>query len=638
MADILELKRRLTDDVTRVAEYLLPGGKRVGQEWEAGSISGDRGKSLKLCLSGSKAGVWSDFATGDGGDLIDLWRICRSLTVAEALTEIRSWYGIKAPTFDGPRKSYRRPDPPKPSPHTSHPVWEYLIEQRGLSLEALEEYRVLALDQVGPWKDGDKPYRGNWIGFQSFHGDALKLVKYLNLARDKAGKKICFPEPGCEPVLFGWQAIPNEARSVVITEGEIDAITAWEYGHPALSVPFGGGTGGKQQWIEAEFDRLQRFETIFLCLDNDEAGKAATAELIDRLGRHRCRVVTLPEPHKDLNACLTADVSPEVIEACFRNSKSQDPDELCNASEFLEDVIKAFYPDGSREPGMPPPFGRLEGKLLFRPGELTVWTGGTGSGKSQLLGFSMAKGMAAGERVLIASLEMRADQTLKRLAKQITGLDVPSKDYLAKVHDFYAEHLWLFTVVGKASVARLIEVFDYARRRYGVTQFVVDSLMRTGVGGDDYKAQEQAVFDLTSFAVNNAVHVHLVAHARKTNQNAGWGQPIGAEEIKGTSEIGSNASTVIVVTRDRKHEQKLAKAEDDIKRGGCVSDIEDLRSKPGVYMAVPKQRNGDWDGSIPLWFDRETFQYRDRSSKGPESILPADQSSASSWGDEGYGF
>ncbi|MBN0941860.1 toprim domain-containing protein, partial [Pseudomonas aeruginosa] len=88
-----------------------------------------------------------------------------------------------------------------------------------------------------------------------------------------------------EPCLFGWQAIPDGNREVTITEGEIDAMTAWQYGRPALSVPFGGGKDGKQRWIEYEFDNLQRFDVIYLCLDDDEPGHQATEEIVRRLGR-----------------------------------------------------------------------------------------------------------------------------------------------------------------------------------------------------------------------------------------------------------------------------------------------------------------------------------------------------------------
>ncbi|KAF0118906.1 MAG: hypothetical protein FD149_394 [Rhodospirillaceae bacterium] len=62
---------------------------------------------------------------------------------------------------------------------------------------------------------------------------------------------------------------------MTITEGEIDAMTAAEYGWPALSLPFGGGTGAKQAWIESEYERLLRFETIYLALDMDREGEAA---------------------------------------------------------------------------------------------------------------------------------------------------------------------------------------------------------------------------------------------------------------------------------------------------------------------------------------------------------------------------
>src|SRR5262249_48631484 len=114
-------------------------------------------------------------------------------------------------------------------------------------------------------------------------------------------------EPDCEPVLFGWQAIDPEAREVTITEGELDAMSAFDYGWPALSVPFGGGKGDKQRWIESEFERLLRFETIYLALDNDAEGEAAAEEIANRLSRHRCRRVILPR--KDLNECRQAGIS-----------------------------------------------------------------------------------------------------------------------------------------------------------------------------------------------------------------------------------------------------------------------------------------------------------------------------------------
>lgn len=56
--------------------------------------------------------------------------------------------------------------------------------------------------------------------------------------------------------------MPVNARVCLITEGEIDALSWAAYGYHTLSVPFGGGSGNKQRWIDSDFDRLQRFERI----------------------------------------------------------------------------------------------------------------------------------------------------------------------------------------------------------------------------------------------------------------------------------------------------------------------------------------------------------------------------------------
>ena len=129
-------------------------------------------------------------------------------------------------------------------------------------------------------------------------------------------------------------------------------MTLHQYGVPALSVPFGGGKGAKQQWIETEFDRLLMFDKIYLCFDNDAEGQAAVDELLGRLGRHRCFVVQLPLPYKDANACLMAGVTPEVIKICFANAKSLDPIELKSAACFVEQVIEEFYPTEDQEKGI----------------------------------------------------------------------------------------------------------------------------------------------------------------------------------------------------------------------------------------------------------------------------------------------
>lgn len=595
MTDITDLKRALETRAADVAEYLLPRGIRHGREWCVGSVAGEVGESLKVCISGAKVGSWADFAAnGESGDMIDLWCQVKHLSLIEALDAIRSWLGMGPPKFERKAQVYRRPDKPKCTAPKSA-VLEYLTGERMLSADALRAYRV-AED-------------GRTIVFPSVLPDGtLAFVKYLSVDR-VGGKKNTRVEPGCEPALFGWMAIDPEAREVVITEGEIDALTAWDYGFPALSVPFGGGGGDKQRWIEAEYDRMARFEVIYLAVDMDREGNAAAEEIAGRLGRHRCRRVDLPR--KDLNKCRQDGVTAEEIRAYFDRAKSLDPPELLRAGAFGDVVVALFWPSGDREPGYVLPFGKIGNKLIFRPSELSEWTGATGVGKSQLLSFALVAMAEQGARVCLASLEMAPAQTIRRMVKQAGNVDRPTEPFVRDIVQWMDGWLWMFGLVGKTAVERLIEVFEYARARYGCDVFAIDSLMRLGVGSEDYEGQEKAVFHLVNWAVEKGVHIHLVAHARKSDRNSGSSVPV-AEDVKGTSEIASNASNILGVWRNRKLEDELHTTAEAAEKGDPVAilKLEELGQKPPVLVNVAKQRNGDWEGKFGLWFNATTYQYR----------------------------
>jgi len=326
-----DIVRLLDQSIDRVVCHLLPNGKRKGGEWCVGSINGEAGESLKVCLEGDKMGVWSDFATGQSGDLLNLWCFCRNKTIPEAISEVKQWVGIPTPMFEPKRRS----DWVKPtfkneqSLQASSPVARYLTNARKLTLDTLAKYSIR--------ESNDE------IVFPYYKEGKLIFIKYLKIARP-SGKKEIRATPNCEPCLFGWQAAPKDSRSLALVEGEFDAMTLDQYGlgMTILSVPFGGGTGAKHQWLEHEFDRIAVFDEIYLCLDNDAEGKAATNELIDRLGRYRCRVVQLPR--KDANECLQAGINSEDIRKCFENARVLDPDELKRASNYVEQVIQEFYP------------------------------------------------------------------------------------------------------------------------------------------------------------------------------------------------------------------------------------------------------------------------------------------------------
>ncbi len=583
--DITEIKMSLARRAQDVAEYLLPNGVKERNEWRAGSLDGERGQSLGVHLAGGKAGVWADFATGEGGDLLDLWMKTRRLTLGEALRESANWLGIAVlkPTFE-PKKTFKRPPKPKCEVPRAK-VRDYLCEVRNIPGHILDAYKI--------GEQGDK------IVFPFLLPDGE-----LALAKTREAADGAKPRPtasGCEPILFGWQAMPGDSREVVITEGEIDALSWAAYGYPSMSIPFGGGGGAKQQWIENEFERMERFERIYLATDMDKQGNEAATEIASRLGRHRCYRVAMP--HKDGNACLMEGVSKDAMDAAIRNAASLDPEGLRRPTYFADDVIQLFWPSDGIRQGYKAPYEKLDGRLLFRPAEVTLWSGASGAGKSQVLSDCAVDWIRQGSRVCISSLEMRAPSTLKRMVKQTSGIDRPTETCIRASLAFLEGGLLLYDAVGKASAESLIEVFSYARSKYGCDQFVIDSLMRLGVASDDYVGQEKAMFKLVDWCVTSNVHLHMVAHARKAGPQGGAPE---TEDIKGAMEIGANAFNIVTVWRNRALEDEIRKLEVD----GNDAAAAEARKKPGVVLNVAKQRNGDFEGKVGLWFDQTSYRYR----------------------------
>lgn len=113
------------------------------------------------------------------------------------------------------------------------------------------------------------------------NGDLVN-VKYRNIEDKKDQRQ----EKDAAPCLMGWHLINPNARQVIICEGEIDAMSIHQCGLPALSVNQGAGN---HQWIETDWNRLDQFDDILVCFDNDEPGDKGAEEVIRRLGIERCR-------------------------------------------------------------------------------------------------------------------------------------------------------------------------------------------------------------------------------------------------------------------------------------------------------------------------------------------------------------
>ena len=575
-----ELSQRMASEAASIAQYLLPKGKRQSGEWKAGSTGGEEGKSLSVRLSGAKAGVWADFASGEGGDLLDLWMAVRGLSMSAAMSEAMQYLGIRDTMPEKPAQPFRRPA--KPSGQAAKAGAMEWLQKRGLTPETIAAFKI-----VEQLRDGK-----TYALFPYLRDGELVNVKYRNVAEKRDMRQ----EGGAEPCLFGWHLIDPKARTVAICEGEIDAMTLHQVGVPALSVNAGAGN---HQWIENDWSRLDRFSEILIFFDNDESGEKGAREVMHRIGAERCKRVILPA--KDANEYLLSGADGSDFWDCIKAAKPQDPEELRQASDFIDRVKALFYPAHGDERD---PVLRLDRDVEwfeFRTGELTVWTGYNGHGKSLMLSQTLLGLMQQGERVVVFSGEMTPERQLKRIAKQASGLDRPTMGYLDAIGRWLHDKMWLFNVVGSASIERLLTVFLYASKRYGTRHFVIDSLMMTDVpedGAGAMTAQKEAVRKLCDFAKRNNCHIHLVAHPRKgVDESRGPGKL----DVAGSSKITDGADNVFTVWSARRDESKEVDPDE-----------------PDARLELQKQRNGDMQHySLKLWFNKSAQQFCTYSRRQP---------------------
>lgn len=157
--DIRTIIDALNAQIEPLCRELLPGGKRDGNEWRAGDLTGTPGQSVGVCLSGSRVGVWCEFHGGTAkGDALDLVAQCRfGGDKSEALRWARAWLGMGD---DGRPFREQRAHVPAPKPRMAEldnegrllkarKIWLDAVPIEGTPAEAYLTNRGIDLARLG---------------------------------------------------------------------------------------------------------------------------------------------------------------------------------------------------------------------------------------------------------------------------------------------------------------------------------------------------------------------------------------------------------------------------------------------------------------------------------------------------------
>jgi twinkle protein len=179
-------------------------------------------------------------------------------------------------------------------------------------------------------------------------------------------------------LMFGQQNY-NSGKMLVITEGEIDALTISQHcfknTYAVVSIPMGVSSAAK--YVARHLNWIDQFESVVFCFDSDEVGKAAAVECAKIIPTGKAKIADLEL--KDANEMVVNHKSQQLTNSIY-NARLYRPDGII----AWEDTWDTLF-DYLEKPSIPYPYEQLNSLTSgIRPSEIVTLTAGSGIGKSSV--------------------------------------------------------------------------------------------------------------------------------------------------------------------------------------------------------------------------------------------------------------
>jgi len=241
------------------------------------------------------------------------------------------------------------------------------------------------------------------------------------------------------------------------------------------------------------------------------------------------------------------------------------------------------------------PWGETHATMAFGEGQLSVWGGINGHGKSELVG-QVAAWFMCKEKVAIASFEMHPRETLMRMCRQTCSAREPTQELKKAWLDWATHRMYVYDQVDRVTPAAVLGMVHYAYHELGCKHVVIDSLTKCGVGRDN-DSQAALVDHLQNAAKKWGCHIHLIAHIRKGESE--MDKP-GKFDLRGAAEITDLADNVLIVYRNKKKEELLNAGKMYI-QGEDGEPMETDKVMPDCILRQVKNRHGGEEADYKLW-------------------------------------
>ena len=364
--------------------------------------------------------------------------------------------------------------------------------------------------------------------------------------------------------LFGQQTFAAGGKYITITEGEIDAMAAFEMngGFPAVSIRSGANSAVKD--IKASLEYLETFDNVVICFDNDEAGRKAAQEVLPLFSPRKAKVASLPL--KDAGDMLKANKVREYTK-CWWDAKAFKPEGVVSLGDA--NVWDKFLKRGTEEvTPLPASFGALNAMMNggIAAGEVTVIGALTSIGKSTMV-YNLVHGMyqESAKKIGCVFLEADVGETVEKLLSVYMGVniaDVPteSRDYNL-YHEKYDElansdKLHILDHQGALESDELFAKMQYLVKGLDCDIIILDPL-QAAVTSNDNGVIDAFMDKCLKLAKQTGVSIIIVSHMRKPN--AKDAHDVGEYDLKGSGSINQIAFNTILLSRDKMTEDNYAR-------------------------------------------------------------------------------
>lgn len=401
-----------------------------------------------------------------------------------------------------------------------------------------------------------------------FQGRTVQVADYHDSDGNVVAQKVRFPDKDFTVLgdmkkagLFGQQLWRDTGKMIVVTEGEIDALSVSQLQQnkwAVVSIP--NGAQGAVKAIKKSLTYLSGFASVILMFDMDEPGREAAREAAELFAPGQCKIASLPL--KDANEMLQAQRGGEVINAIW-SAKTYRPDGIVAGVDLWDAISK-----DDDKPSLPYPWPMmLEKTCGLRRGELVTLTAGTGIGKSIMCREIAHHLMKLGETVGYIALE----ENVKRTALGLIGIEMNKPLHIDRERITQDElqaafratvgsgRCYLYDHFGSSDIDNLLSRVRYLAKGCDCGWIILDhlSIIVSGLGdGDERRLIDNAMTALRTLVEETGIGLILVSHLKRPE---GKGHEDGAQtslsQLRGSQAIAQLSDMVIGAERDQQSER-----------------------------------------------------------------------------------